>query len=217
MTGDDFGNPGLLAVGEGERLFSQPGVTGESCAPCHGEGGEQLEPGRLARCPVYSETLQRPVTLRDRNLICRNQRLDQQPLDYGSEPALQLEAFVRNLAHGRTVQVDISGPMATYYAAGEKRFRTRYGQVDIAYHQCHDHCAGRHFRGQLLSQGQANGFPLYRCTEGHIVGLQERIGQCLTSLRAEPYAPGSAEYLEFEVYMSARSNGLKIETPAIRY
>ncbi len=217
MQNDDFGNPGLLAVEEGERLFSQPGANGKSCASCHGEGGEQLEPRRLARYPVYSETLKRPVTLRDRILTCRNQRLDEQPLDYGSEAGLQLEAFVRYLAQGQTVAVDISGPMAAYYAAGEKRFRTRYGQVDIACHQCHDYYAGRHFRGQLLSQGQANGFPLYRHTEGHIVGLQERISQCLTSLRAEPYTPGSAEYLEFEIYMSARSNGLKIETPAIRY
>jgi len=43
--------------------------------------------------------------------------------------------------------------MATYYAAGKKRFRTRYGQVDIACQQCHDYYAGGHFRGQLLSQG----------------------------------------------------------------
>lgn len=217
MQNDDFGNPGMLAVDAGERLFSQPGANGKSCATCHGGGGGKLEPGRLARYPVYSETLKRPVTLRDRILMCRSQRLDEQPLDYGSEKALQLEAFVRHLAHGQTVEVDVSGPMAPYFAAGEKRFHTRYGQVDIACHQCHDYHAGQHFRGQLLSQGQANGFPGYRFTDGHVVGLQERISECLTSLRAEPYAPGSAEYLEFEVYMSARSNGLKIETPAIRY
>jgi sulfur-oxidizing protein SoxA len=107
--------------------------------------------------------------------------------------------------------------MAPYYAAGEKLYHTRYGQVDIACHQCHDYHAGQNFRGQVLTQGQTNGFPVYRFTEGQVVGLQERITQCLTNLRAEPYAIGSPQYLDLEIYMSARSNGLKIETPAVRY
>ena len=217
MQEDDFGNPGMLAVEAGEELFSVPGHNGKSCAACHGAGGDTLETSRLARYPVYSEALQRPVTLRSRILMCRNERQGGPPLDYASAEALQLEAFVRHLARGETVDVDVGGPMAPHYAAGEKLFHTRYGQVDIACHQCHDYHAGRNFRGQVLTQGQSNGFPAYRFTEGQVVGLQERITQCLTSLRAEPYAIGSPEYLDFEVYMSARSNGLKIETPAIRY
>lgn len=217
MQNDEFGNPGMLAVEAGQRLFAQPGANGKSCAGCHGDNGEHLDARRLAAYPVYSETLHKPVTLRRRILLCRERQQDGPALAYTSEQALHLESFVRHLARGQTVDVDISGPMAPWYAAGEKRFRTRYGQVDIACHQCHDYHAGQHFRGQLLSQGQSNGFPAYRYTEGHMVGLQERISECLTSLRAEPWEPGSPEYLEFEVYMNARSNGLKIETPAIRY
>lgn len=102
-------------------------------------------------------------------------------------------------------------------AAVEKLLRSRYGQVDAACHQCHDYYAGRQFRGQALTQGQSNGFPVYRFTAGHMSGLQERFTECLSKLRAEPYPPGSEEYLNLEVYMSARSNGLTIETPAIRY
>jgi sulfur-oxidizing protein SoxA len=217
MQDDEFGNPGMLAVEAGEQLFSLPGNTGKSCASCHGEHGEQLDVRRLARYPVYSKELQQPVTLRSRLLMCRKDRLGEPPLEYGSAQALQLEAFVRHLARGQTVDVDVGGPMAAHYAAGEKLYHTRYGQVDIACHQCHDYHAGQNFRGQILTQGQTNGFPVYRFTEGKVVGLQERISQCLTNLRAEPYAIGSPEYLDLEIYMSARSNGLKIETPAIRY
>jgi sulfur-oxidizing protein SoxA len=68
-----------------------------------------------------------------------------------------------------------------------------------------------------MTQGQSNGFPAYRFTTGKTVGLPERITECLTNLRARPYPAGSDEYLALEVYMGARSNGLKIETPAIRY
>ena len=217
MQDDDFANPGMIAVDAGEGLFFTPGANGKSCATCHGDGGRALEPTRIARYPVYSETQGKPVTLRGQIIACRNERMDGPSLDYGSTQALQLETYVRRLAHGEPVNVDVSGAMQSYYAAGETLFRTRWGQVDIACHQCHDYHAGQTFRGQILSQGQANGFPVYRFTEGRITGLQERITECLTNLRAEPYALDSEEYTALEVYMTARSNGLPIETPGIRY
>lgn len=217
MQDDDFANPGLIAVEAGESLFSTPGENGKSCASCHGPGGNQLDVKHIARYPVYSAQLNKPVTLRSQILACRNDRMGGPSLNYASEEALQLEAFVRRLAYGETIAVDVSGALSPYYEAGKKLFHTRWGQVDIACHQCHDYHAGQTFRGQILTQGQSNGFPVYRFTEGHVVGLQERITQCLTSLRAEPYALGSEEYINLEVYMSARSNGLKIETPGIRY
>ncbi len=214
---DAFGNPGMLAVEVGAELFEASAANGKSCAACHGAGGAQLDVQRIAGYPVYSTELKQPVTLRGQIIACHNKRLGGPPLDYTDEAALQLETFVRHLARGETVDVDVSGPLAPYYAAGEKLFRSRYGQVDVACHQCHDYHAGQQFRGQVLSQGQSNGFPAYRYTEGHMVGLQERFTECLSKLRAEPYAPGSEEYIALEVFMNARSNGLKIETPAIRY
>jgi len=217
MQIDDFGNPGMITVDAGEALFSTPGENGKSCASCHGDGGSKLDTINIARYPVYSTTLKKPVTLRGQILQCQNERMGGPAIKYSSEEALQLEAFVRRLALGETINVDISGEMAPYYEAGKKLFHTRWGQVDIACHQCHVYHAGRTFRGQTLSQGQTNGFPGYRYTVGKAVGTHERISGCLSNLRAEPYASGSQEYINFEVYMNARSNGLKIETPGIRY
>ena len=217
MQDDDFANPGMLAVEVGESLFSKQGKSGKSCASCHGDGGDKFDIKRIAAYPLYSRQLKKPVTLRDQILSCRNNRMGGLPLEYSSEEALQLEAFVRRLAYGETVAVDVSGPMSSYYEAGEKLYHTRWGQVDIACYQCHDYHAGQTFRGQKLTQGQSNGFPVYRFTTGQVVGLQERISECLTNLRAEPYDLGSKEYTALEVYMNARSNGLKIETPGIRY
>jgi sulfur-oxidizing protein SoxA len=217
MQDDDFANPGMIAVEAGEALFYTSGTNGKSCESCHGPDGEPLDTKQIARYPVYSDRLKRPVTLRGQILTCHNERMGGTQLDYASKGALQLETFVRRLALGETVNVDISGPMEPHYEAGKKLYRTRWGQVDIACHQCHDYHAGGTFRGQILSQGQSNGFPVYRYTEGQIAGLQERITECLVNLRAEPYPIGSQEYINLEAYMSARSNGLKIETPGIRY
>jgi sulfur-oxidizing protein SoxA len=217
MQDDDFSNPGMIAVEAGEALFSTPGKNGKTCESCHGSGGDALDTKQIARYPVYSDRLNKPVTLRGQILRCLNERMGDPTFEYASKEALQLEAFVRRIALGESVNVDVSGPMAPHYEAGKKLYRTRWGQVDIACHQCHDYHAGGTFRGQVLSQGQSNGFPVYRFTEGQVVGLQERITQCLTNLRAEPYPVGSEEYVNLEVFMSARSNGLEIETPGIRY
>jgi sulfur-oxidizing protein SoxA len=217
MQDDDFTNPGMIVVETGEELFATPGANGKSCASCHGDGGSKLDVKRIATYPVFSAKLKKPITLRGQILQCRNDRIGGPKFAYSNKEALQLEAFVRRLAHGETVNVDVSGTMAPHYAAGEKLFRTRWGQVDIACHQCHVYHAGKTFRGQKLTQGQTNGFPAYRFTEGHVVSTHERISECLTSLRAEPFPVGSPEYIDLEVFMNARGNGLKVETPGIRY
>jgi sulfur-oxidizing protein SoxA len=217
LQDDDFGNPGQLTVDMGRALFATAGARGQACSSCHGDDGVDLDSKRIARYPVYDLRHDRPLTLRGQILQCWTERLGNPGLAYADERALQLETFVRYLARGETVAVAIDENLQPYYAAGEKLYRTRWGQVDIACHQCHDYHAGQTFRGQVMTQGQANGFPVYRFTTGRTVGLQERITECLTNLRAEPYPAGSDEYLSLEVYMSARSNGLEIETPAIRY
>lgn len=217
LQDDGFGNPGQLTVDRGRALFAAPGEQGRACSSCHGSDGAGLDGTRIARYPVYDPQQGRPQTLRGRILQCWSARLGNAPLAYADERALQLETFVRSLARGETVAVEIDANLQPYYDAGEKLYHTRWGQVDIACHQCHDFHAGQTFRGQVLTQGQSNGFPAYRFTTGQTVGLQERVTECLTSLRAKPFPEGSAEYLALEVYMSARSNGLRIETPAIRY
>jgi sulfur-oxidizing protein SoxA len=217
LQDDEFGNPGQLTVDQGRTLFAVTGASGQSCSSCHGDDGSDLDSKRIARYPVYDPGHDRPLTLRGQVLQCWAERLGNPPLVYADERALQLETFVRSRARGETVAVEIDENLQPFYDAGEKLYRTRWGQVDIACHQCHDYHAGGTFRGQVMSQGQSNGFPAYRFTTGQTVGLQERITECLTSLRAEPYPAGSEEYLGLEVYMTVRSNGLKIETPAIRY
>ena len=217
MQIDDFGNPGMLTVDAGEILLSTAGKNGKSCASCHGDDGSKLDIKHIASYPVYSTALKKPLTLRGQILLCQDERIGGPSLGHSSAEALQLEAFVRRLALGETVNVDVSGEMAPYYEAGKNLFHTRWGQVDIACHQCHVYHAGRTFRGQTLSQGQSNGFPGYRYTAGKAVSTPERITGCLANLRAEPYASDSVEYINLEVYMNARGNGLKIETPGIRY
>lgn len=217
MQDDEFANPGMSSVDKGRRFFHQTGNNGRNCASCHGDDGAQLNLSRIASYPIYSHELNTPITLQQQINICWEDQLDNVPFVYDCVDLLALETFVRNKAQGLKVMVDIEGPLRPYYEAGEQLYHTRFGQMDMACVQCHEVFQGRRLRGQRLSQGQSNGFPEYRLGSGKITSLHGRFQECFRAFRAEPFEPGSPEYINLEVYINARGNGLEIETPAIRY
>jgi len=218
MQDDDFANPGLLAVERGQQLFNRkPPGSGKACAECHGPAGEQLGTKNIARYPVYDEATAEIITLQQRISRCRAANTGSETLPTDHPDLVALEAFVRNRAIGEAVNVQTDGPVAGLLEAGEKLYRTRYGLIDMACYQCHDVYPGQMIRGQKISQGQGNGFPAYRLDTGEITSLSRRIQQCLALMRAEPFAADSDEIRLMELYIMSRSNGLAIETPAVRY
>ena len=214
---DEFSNPGFQTVDAGAELFTTASEDGKSCETCHGIRGQKLKPQRIARYPVYSEPLGKPVTLQGQIHTCWTEQLGKPAMKYDHKDAIKLETFVRNLAEGRRIDVQINGPMRAYYEAGREFFYTPSGQLDMACAQCHERYVGARLRAQVLSQGQSNGFPVYRLANNRVNSLHERIRQCQNLLRAGFQKAGSDDYINLEVFMNARSNGLRIETPAIRY
>ena len=139
------------------------------------------------------------------------------PLPTNHPDLLSLETFVRNHAAGEPVNVQTDGPMEPLLVKGEQLYRQRYGLIDMSCQHCHDYYPGQMIRGQKISQGMGNGFPAYRLDIGEITNLSQRIEQCLTLMRAEPFDADSEETMLLQLYIMSRSNGLKIETPAVRY
>jgi sulfur-oxidizing protein SoxA len=218
MQDDDFLNQGMTAVAKGATLFASIGKNGKSCETCHGQGGKRLDLKLIASYPVLDSKTQRPITLQQRVINMWSETLGNAPLKYESDDALALEAFVRNLARGQVVNVQTGGRMAPFIEQGKKLYEeTRAGQLDMACGNCHSLYPGLKLRAQVLSQGQSNGFPLYRLADGKVVGVQTRMTQCYDQFRAEGYPYGSEEYTLLELYMNVRGNGLKIETPAVRF
>jgi len=218
MQDDDFENPGLLAVGRGQVLFNnKQNGAGKACAECHGEDGASLNTKDIARYPVYNEDAAEIVTLQKRISRCRDTNTGSKLLPTDHPDLVALETFIRNRAIGEAVNVQTDGPMAELLEAGEKLYKTRFGLIDMACYHCHDVYPGQMIRGQKISQGQGNGFPAYRLGTGEITNLHQRIQQCLTLMRAEPFAADSEEIRLMGLYVISRSNGLRIETPAVRY
>jgi len=217
MQDDEFANPGMTAVEEGRKTFHLPGVNEKTCASCHGENGSKFDVKKIASYPIYNKEYNKPFTLQEQINFCGEEYLDNVPYVYDCVDLVELEAFVRYLARGEKVNVDVSGPLKPFYEKGKQLYHTRFGQMNMACTVCHDQFDGQRLRGQTLSQGHSNGFPEYRLGSGKMTALHGRFEECFRSFRAEPFDRGSEEYINLEVYLHARGNGLAIETPAVRY
>ena len=218
MQDDEFENPGMVAVEQGEALFLEHRPDEEyACADCHGSDGGKLDRKKLATYPLFDRNLGGLVTLQDQISHCWEIHMDRFPLEYDHPDLILLETYIRNLARGETISVATGGPVSDLLQQGEQLYRTRYGQLDMACYHCHVQHQGQMLRGQRLSQGQANGFPEYRLGKGSITSLHQRLRQCFVSFRADPFEPGSREFKLLELHLMSRGNGLKIETPAVRF
>jgi L-cysteine S-thiosulfotransferase len=110
----------------------------------------------------------------------------------------------------------VDGPMTPWLARGKALYNTRVGQLDLACANCHDTNYGKYLRADFLSQGQTNGFPVYRLREQRLVPLHERMEGCVYDVRGTPYPPLSDDAVALELFLAWRGTGLPVETPAVR-
>ena len=68
-----------------------------------------------------------------------------------------------------------------------------------------------------LLAGALSAVPAVQALEWQTLGsLQRRLRNCMFGMRAEPYAYGSPEHVELELYLMWRARGLAVEAPAVR-
>jgi sulfur-oxidizing protein SoxA len=216
LQDDDFANPGLLWIERGRELWRQAdGTADKSCASCHGEAADSMR-GVRTRYPQFDPTRGKLSSLEQQINRCREARQQAMPYPDESEALLALTAFVSLQSRGMPIDVRIDGPAQPFFEAGKAFFYQRRGQLDLACAHCHEQYAGQRLRGEVVSQGQINGFPVYRFTWQTLGSTHRMFEWCNTSVRAEPYPLGSDEYVNLELYMAWRGRGLPVETPAIR-
>lgn len=214
---DDFLNPGMPTVEQGHALFHQVPDDGPACAHCHGEDGAKLEPVNIAAYPRFQQKYQQVMTLQERIHACWTDHQDRFPVLYDDPQLIRLETYVRYLARGTAIQVVVPEEGRALYEKGKALYHQRLGQMNMTCAHCHEQYQGVYLRGRKLTQGQSNGFPLYRFDSDRVTSLHRRLNECFIELRAEPYQTGSEEYRALEYYMGVKSNGLEIETPAVRF
>jgi sulfur-oxidizing protein SoxA len=220
---DDTQNPGMLWVQEGAALWSAS-VRGEkSCAGCHNgghssghNGAEQSMRGVAARYPAFDTASKTPVNLGQRINLCRTRHQDMPPLALESRELLALESFVALQSRGMPLAPPQDEALAPHRARGQALYTTRIGQLDLSCAQCHDARAGLRLAGSTIPQAQVGNYPSYRLEWQTTGSLQRRLRNCMTGVRAEPYALGAPELVELELYLAQRSAGLPMEAPSVR-
>ena len=215
MQRDDSMNPAMLWVQEGEQLWRRaPSSSANSCAGCHGEPSSLR--GAAARYPAWDETLRRPVNLSTRINACRERHQGQPALPPEHAELLALEGFVGLQSRGLPIALPDDPQLQPHLARGEAVYRQRIGQLELSCAQCHEERAGGRLGAALIPQGHATGYPIYRLEWQGMGSLARRLRGCMTGVRAEPFAAGSAEMVELELYLAKRAAGMKLETPAVR-
>lgn len=213
LQDDDFANPGMLWVETGATLWSEPNAAGQSCASCHADGTMR---GVAARYPQWSDEFGRVINLEQRINYERETRLGLPLLEYETEDLLGLTAYLGNQSKGMPINVKIDGPAAASFERGKSFFYTRRGQLDLSCASCHEQHVGDHLRAETISQGQINGFPIYRALWQTMGSTHRMFAWCNEAVRAEPYPAGSQEYVDLELFERWRGMGLQVETPAVR-
>lgn len=216
MQQNDLSNPAMLWVKEGESLWStQPGTGKPSCAGCHGAAPESMK-GKAAHYPRADEVSGRTVDLAGQIQQCRSQRQGLSDWPRESRPLLAMTAYLGLQARGTPVQPPLDTALQAAAARGKALFSRRIGQLDLSCSGCHDDNWGKKLGSATIPQGHPTGYPIYRLEWQGIGSLQRRLRNCMTGVRAEPYAYGAEELIELEAYLMQRAAGMPLETPAVR-
>ena len=213
MQLDDTQNPGMLWLKDGEQAWAAG--ASKSCASCHGDASTSMR-GVAPRYPAWDAALQRPITLAQRINECRQRYQLAAPLAAESSALLGLETFVAHASRGLPLAPADNARLAPGRALGQQLFTQRMGQLALSCAQCHDGHAGQRLGGSTIPGGHGNGYPTYRLEWQGLGSLQRRVRNCMSGVRAEPFAFDSPEMVALELYLAVRGAGLLIETPAVR-
>ncbi|MBU2982797.1 sulfur oxidation c-type cytochrome SoxA [Lentibacter algarum] len=215
MEMDDFDNPGMLGVEDGEVIWNTvEGSEGKSCASCHGESSEMA--GVKATYPKWNDGAEEVRTLQMQVNDCRVNQMGAEAYGYDKGGALPLEALLSSVSRGMPVNVAIDGPAQSTWEQGKDIYYTRFGQLNLSCANCHEDNYGNMIRADHLSQGQVNGFPTYRLKNTKLNGSHSRFKGCIRDTRAATFNPGSPEFVALELYVTSRGNGLSVEGPSVR-
>ncbi|MBM9594882.1 sulfur oxidation c-type cytochrome SoxA [Roseitranquillus sediminis] len=213
---DDFDNPAMLAVDQATEVWNTAlGSEGQSCASCHDDPAVSME-GVRAVYPKWDEEREQVQTLEMQINECVTERLGAEAWEYDGDRMIDMTALISTASRGMPVDVAIDGPAQSTWEQGREIYYTRYGQLELACANCHEDNWGNYIRADHLSQGQTNGFPVYRLRNARLNSTHQRFYGCIRDTRAETFPVGSPEFVALELYVASRGNGLSVEAPSVR-
>lgn len=216
METDDFENPGMVFVDQGMDEWNLvEGGAEKSCASCHEDISESMKGVRATTPKVNKDGVLWSVE--DYINDCRVNRMEAEALDWNGDRMKNLTAAIAMQSRGMPMNVAIDGPAQPFWEQGKEMYYTRYGQLELSCANCHQDHYGDWIRADHLSQGQTNGFPVYRLKDAGLVSQHNRFKGCIRDTRAETFDIGSDEFRALELYVASRGNGLPVEGVSVRH
>ncbi|MFN4156165.1 MAG: sulfur oxidation c-type cytochrome SoxA [Paracoccaceae bacterium] len=213
---DDFDNPGMVYVDRALDSWNKAqGAKGESCAGCH-EGPESMK-GLRAVTPRVDPETGALMTVENYVNECVTDRMGLEAWGMTGDKMKDMLALISMQSRGELVNIAIDGAAAPFWEQGKEIYYTRFGQLEMSCANCHEDNQGRFIRADHLSQGQVNGFPVYRLKDAGILSAQQRFVGCVRDTRAETFKPDSPEFRALELYVASRGNGLAVEGVSVRH
>ncbi len=213
---DDFDNPGMIFVDIAQDAWDAvDGTEGKSCTSCHGDVAESMA-GVKAVYPKWNDEAGELRSIDMQINVCRTTRMGAEPYKLTGGKMTAMNALITLQSRGMPVNVAIDGPVQSIWEQGKEMYYTKTGQLEMSCANCHEDNYDLHIRADHLSQGQINGFPVYRLKNAKLNSVHARFKGCVRDTRAQTYKPGSEEFLALELYVTSRGNGLSVEGPSIR-
>ncbi len=215
MQADDFDNPGMIFVDRGlDSWNAVDGTEGKSCASCH-EGPEAMA-GLRAVTPRVDAKSGKLMNIEGYVNDCRTTRMGAEAWGGRSDKMTDMMALIAVQSRGQLMNVAIDGAAAPFFEKGKEIYYSRFGQLELSCASCHEQNNGNYIRSDHLSQGQTNGFPVYRLKDASLTTPQGRFVGCVRDTRAETFKAGSDEFNALELYVASRGNGLAVEGVSVR-
>lgn len=215
MQRDDFANPAMLTVREGEMLWSAVHVEGKpSCRSCH--AAPESMKGVAPRYPAFNDKTSAPLDLAGRIQLCQSQQQGIAAAGRESRTLLALEALVAFQSRGMPIRPPDDPRLLASRELGKALFERRMGQLDLSCAQCHTANWGKSLAGTRIPQAHPTGYPIFRLEWQATGSLQRRFRNCMTGVRAEPFAYGSSEFIALELFLRQRAEGMPMDAPGVR-
>ena len=216
LQADEFANPAQLWLAQGAQAWGRVSASNApSCASCHGDARTSMK-GVATRYPAIDKASGRLFNLEDRINHCTSKHQQAAPMAAESDALLGLTLLVTQASKGMPLRVDVQGAAQSHWQAGASLFTQRQGQLNLSCAQCHDQSFGQRLYTDALSQGQPNGYPVYRLEWQKVGSLERRLRSCYAGIRAEIPPWGATEMRQLALYLMWRGEGLAVEVPAVR-
>ena len=234
---DKDGNPGLLIIDRGEKLFqTAAGPKNATLEKCDFGLGAGVLKGAYAQLPRHFADTQRVQDLESRLVTCMvtlqgrdAAQVIKRPFAHEgrNESNTEIEAiaaYVAALSDGYKIAAPRVHPKERESAAvGEALYWRQHGPMDFSCATCHT-ADGKRIRLQTLYNGLnkadidgvLGAWPTYRVSHGVVRTLQHRVWDCHWQMRLPDIEYGSPATVALISYLTKLAEGAKLDLPGMR-